>query len=118
MAARAFPKERSGALGRSHPSKVGRWLAASIVDTIREPLLILDRNLRVVTANRSFYVTTKMDRDDIQGLSIEALGDGQWNIPELRLLLEKVVTQHTAMEGYEVKQDFSGIGRRTIRRGL
>jgi len=59
MAARAFPKERSGALGRSHPSKVGRWLAASIVDTIREPLLVLDRNLRVVTANRSFYVKPK-----------------------------------------------------------
>ena len=42
-----------------------------------------------------------MDRDDIQGLSIDALGDGQWNIPELRLLLEKVVTQHIAMEGGE-----------------
>jgi two-component sensor histidine kinase len=114
MAARAFLKERSAALGKSCPDEDGRSLAQAIVDTIRQPLLVLDEDLRVISANRSFYLVFKMSRCDVQGLPIYGLGDGQWNIPELRLLLEKVVTQHAAMEGYEVEQDFSGIGRRTM----
>ena len=92
----------------------GRALAQAIVDTIREPLLVLDKDLRVVTANRSFYSTFKMDMQDVQGCPVYALGDGQWNIPELRLLLEKIAPQHAVMEAYEVEQDFSGIGRRTM----
>jgi len=92
----------------------GRALAQAIVDTIREPLLVLDNDLRVVAASRSFYLTFKIDRQDVQGRLLYALGDGQWNIPELKLLLEKIVPQHTAMEGYEVQQDFSGLGRRTM----
>jgi two-component sensor histidine kinase len=92
----------------------GHALAQAIVDTIREPLLVLDKDLRVVTANRSFYLTFRMHRRDVQGRPVYALGDGQWNIPELRLLLEKIAPQHVVMEAYEVEQDFPGIGRRTM----
>jgi len=89
-------------------------LAQAIVDTIREPLLVLDKDLCVVTANRAFYVTFVMKRQDVEGRPVYALGDGQWNIPELRLLLENIAPQHTVMDAYEVEQDLAGIGRRTM----
>jgi chemotaxis protein methyltransferase CheR len=92
----------------------GLGLAQAIVDTIREPLLVLDKDLRVVAASRSFYLTFGMNRQDVQGRPIYALGNGQWDLPELRLLLERILPLHTIMDGYEVKQEFSPIGRRTM----
>jgi hypothetical protein len=50
---------------------------------------------------------------DVQGRPVYPLGNGQWNIPELRALLEEIVPQHTVMDAYEVEQDFAGIGRRS-----
>ena len=89
-------------------------LAEAIVDTIREPLLVLDRELVVVTANRSFYRKFRMRRQEVQGLPVYALGDGQWDIPELRSLLSDIAPQHAVMDGFEVEQDFAGIGRRIM----
>ncbi|CAN5315797.1 histidine kinase dimerization/phosphoacceptor domain -containing protein [soil metagenome] len=89
-----------------------RTLAQAIVDTIREPLLVLDKNLRVVAASRSFFLTFKMNRQDVQGRPIYALGNGEWDIPELRLLLERILPQHSVMEDYEVEHVFSAIGLR------
>jgi chemotaxis protein methyltransferase CheR len=89
-------------------------LAQAIVDTVRDPQLVLDQNLRVVTANRAFYRTFKMNRQDIQGRPVYGLGDGQWDIPELRLLLADVAPQHAVMEAYEVERNFPGIGRRSM----
>jgi len=91
-----------------------RTLAQAIVDTIREPLLVLDKDLRIVAASRSFFLTFGMNRQDVQGRPIYALGNGQWDIPELRLLLERILPQHTVMDGYEVEQEFSVIGRRNM----
>lgn len=91
-----------------------RALAQAIVDTIREPLLVLDRDLRVVAASRSFYLTFKMQRQDVQGRPIYALGNGQWDIPELRLLLDRILPQHAVMDDYEVELVFSAIGRRNM----
>ena len=91
-----------------------RTLAQAIVDTIREPLLVLDKDLRVVAASRSFFLTFRMNRQDVQGRPIYALGNGQWDIPELRLLLERILPQHTVMDDYEVEQEFSVIGRRNM----
>jgi chemotaxis protein methyltransferase CheR len=91
-----------------------RALAQAIVDTIREPLLVLDKDLRVVAASRSFFQTFRMNRQDVQGQPVYALGNGQWDIPELRLLLEGILPQHMIMEDYEVEQEFSMIGRRTM----
>lgn len=89
-------------------------LAQAIVDTVRDPQLVLDQNLRVVTANRAFYRTFAMNLQDIQGYPVYGLGNGQWDIPELRLLLAGVASQHAVMEAYEVERDFPGIGRRSM----
>src|SRR6185369_9418449 len=91
-----------------------RTLAQAIVDTIREPLLVLDRDLRVVAASRSFFQTFKMNRQDVQGRPVYALGNGQWDIPELRILLERILPQHSVMDDYEVETVFSTIGRRNM----
>jgi two-component sensor histidine kinase len=89
-------------------------LAQAIVDTIRDPLLVLDQDLRVVTANRAFHQTFRINRQGIQGCPVYGLGDGQWDIPELRLPLEDVAPQHAVMEAYEVERDFPVIGRRLM----
>jgi PAS domain S-box-containing protein len=89
-------------------------LAQAIVDTIRDPLLVLDQDLRVVTANRAFCQTFRMNLQDVHGRPVYGLGDGQWDIPELRLLLEDVAPQHAVMEAYEVEQNFPIIGRRSM----
>jgi chemotaxis protein methyltransferase CheR len=89
-------------------------LAQAIVDTVREPLLVLDNDQRVLAASRSFYQTFKVARTDTEGKLLYALGDGQWDIPGLRLLLEKIVPEHGVMEGYEVAHQFPDLGRRTM----
>ena len=89
-------------------------LAEAIVDTIRDPLLVLDRHLRVVTANRAFCQTFGMNSRDIHGHPIYELGDGKWDIPELRLLLEDVGPRHAMTEPYEFDRDFPVIGRRSM----
>jgi two-component sensor histidine kinase len=89
-------------------------LAHAIVDTVREPLVVLDQDLRVIAASRSFYLTFKVNADRTQGKLLYDLGDGQWDIPKLRVLLGKILPEQGAMENYEVEHDFPGIGRRTM----
>jgi chemotaxis protein methyltransferase CheR len=92
----------------------GLALAQAIVDTVREPLLVLDNDLRIVAASRSLYLTFKVQRQDVEGQPIYAVGSGQWNIPELRVLLEEILPRHTVMDAYEVRRDFAGMGWRTM----
>lgn len=92
----------------------GRALAQAIVDTVREPLLVLDQDLRVVAASRSFYLTFRVDRQHTLGRMLFSLGDGQWDIPGLRELLEKIAPEHKELEGYEVDHEFPDIGRRIM----
>ena len=89
-------------------------LAQAIVDTVREPILVLDKELRVIAASRSFYSAFKVSPDHTQGRHLYELGDGQWDIPRLRVLLEKIVPEHGVMEGYEVEHEFPGLGHRTM----
>lgn len=89
-------------------------LAQGIVDTVREPVLVLDKNLRVISASRSFYSTFKVSAEATKGELLYALGDGQWDIPKLRVLLEKIIPEQGVMEGYEVEHDFPNIGHRTM----
>jgi two-component sensor histidine kinase len=89
-------------------------LAQGIVDTVREPVLVLDKDLRVITASRSFYSGFKVSPGETQGKLLYALGDGQWDIPKLRVLLEKIIPEKGVMEGYEVEHEFPGLGRRTM----
>ena len=84
------------------------------MNTIHEPLLVLDAGFHVVAASRSFYDTFKVDPGQTTGRLLYGLGDGQWDIPALRLLLETIVPERTAMDGFEVVHDFPGIGSRTM----
>ena len=88
--------------------------AENIINTIREPLLILDEDLRVVKASRSFYDFFKVTSDETIGKLIYDLGNQQWNIPKLRELLETILPDKTTFNNYEVEHDFTAIGKRIM----
>jgi PAS domain S-box-containing protein len=88
--------------------------AESIVTTVREPLLVLDSELHVRSANRSFYETFKVEPAETEGRFIYDLGDGQWNIPALRTLLEEILPRHLSFNDFEVEHDFEHIGPKTM----
>ena len=88
--------------------------AESIVDTIRQPLLVLDRDLRIRSANRSFYRTFQVSREDTNDRLLYDLGNGQWNIPQLRILLEEIIPQQTSIESFEVEHNFPDLGRKIM----
>ena len=86
----------------------------SIVDTVREPLIVLDKDLRVVTASRSFYEVFKANPGETVGQLIYNLGNKQWDIPRLRELLENILPRQATFDDYEVEHDFPSIGKRTM----
>lgn len=94
--------------------KYDQDLAQAIVDTIREPLLVLDAELRVVAASRSFYSTFKVAREVTDGRLLYELGDGQWRLPALREQLERIATEGGVLDGHEVEGDFPLIGLRIM----
>lgn len=94
--------------------RTGHVQAQGIVDTIGDPLLVLDGSLTVQNASRSFFETFKVDRYETIGQPLHELGNGQWDIPQLRRLLEDVIPKSTAVINYEVEHDFPGIGHRTM----
>ena len=85
-----------------------------IINTVREPLIVLDQDLRVVTVNRSFYELFKVKPEETVGQLIYELGNKQWDIPKLRELLETILPEKTVFDNYEVKHDFATIGRRVM----
>src|SRR5579859_6174057 len=89
-------------------------LARAIVDTVREPLLVLDKDLRVLAASRSFYAMFKIAPSGTQGQAFYDLGDGQWDIPGLRVLLHTIVPEQGMIADYEIDHPFPEIGKRTI----
>ncbi|MDO8635336.1 MAG: PAS domain-containing protein, partial [Dehalococcoidia bacterium] len=91
-----------------------REYAESIIDTVREPLIALDQDLRVVTASRSFYEVFKVKPEETVGQLIDDLGNKQWDIPKLRELLETILPQEATFDNYEVEHDFADIGRRIM----
>ena len=100
--------------GALSAAEEARTFAEAIVDTVREPLLVLDPELRVVSANRAFYLTFQATQDETVGQALFSLGDGQWDIPELRRLLNEILPDKTTVEAFEVKHDFPAIGRRRM----
>jgi two-component system CheB/CheR fusion protein len=91
-----------------------RDLAENVVDTVREPLVVLDNRYRVVSASRSFYATFLSTSETTLGHSLFELGNGQWDIPRLRELMETVLPENTSFEGVVVDHEFPGIGRRKM----
>ncbi|HUE71282.1 MAG TPA: PAS domain-containing protein, partial [Pirellulaceae bacterium] len=88
--------------------------AQNIVDTVREPLLILDASLRVRSANRAFYQTFQVSPEETEGRLIYELGNGQWDIPDLRTLLEDIVPKSSVFDDFELDHTFPVIGRRVM----
>jgi PAS domain S-box-containing protein len=88
--------------------------AENLIDTVREPLIALDKNLRVVKASRSFYEFFKVSSDETIGTLIYDLGNRQWNIPKLKELLETILLKQTTFDNYEVEHDFTTIGKRIM----
>ena len=89
-------------------------LAQAMVDTVREPLIVLDKDLRVIAASRSFSVKFTASPDNSQGKHLYELGDGEWNIPKLRALLESIIPGRREMADYEVEHDFPHLGKRVL----
>jgi two-component system CheB/CheR fusion protein len=85
-----------------------------IIDTVREPLVILDAGLRVTSANRSFYRTFQVNREETEGKYIFDLGGRQWDIPKLRELLEEIIPTNVSLDDYKVEHDFQSIGRKSM----
>ena len=88
--------------------------AESIVETIREPLIVLTPDLRVISANHSFYETFQVTPEETEGRFVYSLGDHAWDIPSLRELLEEIIPQNAHFNDFEVDHEFPGIGRRTM----
>jgi len=86
----------------------------NIFNTVREAILILDDNMRVLSANRSFFTIFKVDSATTIGTLLYDLGNGQWNIPHLRVLLEDVLPKNDTVDDYEIEHNFESIGRKNM----
>ena len=103
--------------GRKKAEQMGeaaKIYAESIVATVREPLMVLYERLKVVSANRSFYNIFKTTPEETEQVLIYNLGNGQWNIPKLRELLEKVVPENNVFDDFRVSHNFPVIGQKTM----
>jgi len=96
------------------PVGIALALAHAIIDTVRDPLLVLDQEQRITAASRSFYQTFQLAGQDIRGQVLFDINGGQWNIPELRELLGTIAKDQETIEGYEVDREFPVIGQRTM----
>jgi len=90
------------------------WYTNDIIATLREPFLVLNRDLRVETANRSFYAHFEVSPEETENRLVFDLGNGQWDIPGLRKLLDEVLTRTEPIDDYEVDHRFPDLGRRTM----
>ncbi len=95
-------------------AKRGLDFAEAIVETVREPLVILNQSLHVVQANKTFYSTFRARREDTEHRLIYDLGNGQWNIPKLRELLENILPAHSTFRDFEVTHEFEHVGRKVM----
>jgi nitrogen-specific signal transduction histidine kinase len=86
----------------------------TVVDTVREPFLVLDKGLCVMAANASFYQTFQVEQKETEGKLVYKLGNGQWNIPSLKKLLENILPKNSFFKGFEVKHNFPLIGRKVM----
>ncbi len=103
-------KKQRGEIGM----KVLLEYANSIIATLREPFLVLDKNLQVITANRVFYTTFEVAEKNTIGRPLPDLGDRQWNIPKLLQLLKEIIPEKKVVKDYEVEHKFEQIGQRVM----
>jgi len=103
-----FPRQRPSLLEMEGNNS----LAKAIVATVREPLIVIDRGLRILTASRSFYSLFQVDAQEIRGQLLCEMPAARWDIAALRLLLENVISSAVAIEAYDVELEVPGLGRR------
>jgi len=95
-------------------TKLGNALTRAIVDTIHEPFLVLDADLRIIVASRSFYHKFQVNKEDTQGRLLYEIGNGQYDVPALRHFLTNIIPEHAVMLEYKIVHDFVTIGQRTM----
>lgn len=88
--------------------------AIEIFDTVKQSLIVLDKNLVVVMANAALYKTFGVTKEETEGVRIYDIGNGQWNISKLRLLLEEIIPKNKAVDDYEVTHQFDHIGEKVM----
>jgi diguanylate cyclase (GGDEF)-like protein/PAS domain S-box-containing protein len=86
----------------------------AIIATVREPFVVLDKEFKIITANRSFYRTFQVNPEETEKKLIYDLGNRQWDIPMLRKMLENILPMNKVFEDYEVEHEFESIGRKTM----
>jgi len=97
-----------------HRLREAQRLSQGIIETIAQPLLVLDSAFHVVLANRAFYDTFRLSPAATEGHSIYALGGGAWEAPRLKVLLESILPRNTSFDNYEIEHDFPGAGHRVL----
>jgi two-component system, chemotaxis family, CheB/CheR fusion protein len=95
-------------------AKRGLDFAEAVIETMRQPLVILNKDLRVARANKAFYDTFQAARKETEGRLIYDLGDGQWNIPSLRELLQDILAVNSSFRDFEVTHEFERVGRKVM----
>ena len=95
-------------------SKRNWQLAQCIVDTIRDPLVVLEHDMTIVTGNHAFLTIFGITEADTRGRSLSELGQHQWDVPALRHLMEKVLPENKPIESFEIEDNFPGLGRRVF----
>jgi PAS domain S-box-containing protein len=110
----AMEKSITGTISAVLATEEARRYAESILGTIREPLLVLDADLKIISANRNFYRTFKVTPGETLGTFIYDLGNKQWDIPKLRELLEEVLPEKEAFDDFEVEHNFESIGHKVM----
>ena len=110
----AMKKSITGIIDAERAAEEVRRYVESIVETVREPLLVLDRDLKIISANRNFYRTFKATPGETIGSFIYNLGNKQWDIPKLRELLEEVLPEKEAFDDFEVDHNFESIGHKIM----
>ena len=84
--------------------------AENIINTVHEPLIVLDQNLKVISANRTFFETFKLKESETEGEKIYKIGDGEWNIPTLQKLLEEILPKNNEINDFKFEHNFNKIG--------
>lgn len=104
-------------LEQSSRAKIGAecWsYVKTVVDIVREPMLVLNKDFVVITANEPFYRTFQVEAKDTEGTLVYQLGNGQWDIPALHKLLENILPRNTFFKDFEVIHEFPFIGNKSM----
>lgn len=99
---------------KEEQAQAAREFAENIIDTMRQPLLVLDENLHVISANRFFYTAFQVNSEETIGKLLYELGNNQWDIPALKKLLKKTLPEKSTVENFEVTHNFETIGKRIM----